>query len=725
MSAARDDAPGGLPVLRQAWPMAEPVPDTHTYASDPYGARPPLRLSLAELLMTLRLRWFWLLLALLVPAALGLLAAASLKPRYTAESVVMVLINRDSTAAQDISGIGPAVVSIEILRVVRGEIEIMLSEAVIGRVLERVGVSTLFPELVVPAPELEQAAAIDGFRRIASAEADAGSNILRARVALPDRALAIRVLAAWVDSYVARRAEMYSDENTRLLSAELGRYQERLRANEEAISALRNRYGVLDMVQEMALAATRLDGIQQRLDRQREQQVTAEAQLAAARAALDAQPRRVFASQDATNLAPNDDSRNQLARLLQERDRLARQYTADYPLLQELDQRIATARTAVRDSTRSTFQTTREVRNPAVEALTQRVLTLETDSASARQQAEELERQRAEAEARRTALVEADTQLRALQRAREGMEAVSRQLTTREAATRIEADARRQNGTDITVVQPATAPLEGRSVKRLVMIGGIAAGLGLMAGLALLLTLTRRSFATPREAERGLALPALASLGDLAPAARDLKRMPEVSDLVAMLRDARVGHRRPCLVQIVSAGGRDDRAALGRAVALEYARRSDTDTLLVDLETDGRAHLAALGSRPMEVEEREPGNVLVFSTVVPHLWVAFDAQASHLADPMATQEQTAGLLAQLRGAFDAVVLLGPPGDESYPMRRLTSLMDVNLIVVRGERTAGGQARALRDWVLGAGGTLLGFVFTGRRRIRPAFLGRMS
>jgi hypothetical protein len=59
------------------------------------------------------------------------------------------------------------------------------------------------------------------------------------------------------------------------------------------------------------------------------------------------------------------------------------------------------------------------------------------------------------------------------------------------------------------------------------------------------------------------------------------------------------------------------------------------------------------------------------------------------------------------------------------MRRLTSLMDVNLIVVRGERTAGGRARALRDWVLGAGGTLLGFVFTGRRRIRPAFLGRMS
>jgi uncharacterized protein involved in exopolysaccharide biosynthesis/Mrp family chromosome partitioning ATPase len=718
---------GSVPALRpvEAWPMAEAAPDTHTYATDPYGARPPLRLSLAELLMTLRLRWPWLLLALALPAALGLVAAAGLKPRYTAESVVMVLVNRDSTAAQDISGIGPAVVSIEILRVVRGEIEILMSDAVVGRTLDQVGIGTLFPDLVVPAEGQERQAATDAFRRIASAEADAGSNILRARVALPDRALAIRALSAWVDSYTDRRAEMYSDGNARLLAGELARYEERLRANEAEISALRNRYGVLDMVQEMALAATRLDGVQQRLDRSREQQVSAEAQLAAARAALQAQPGRVFASQDATNLAPNDDSRNQLARLLQERDRLGRQYTADYPLLQELDQRIATARAAVRESTRSTFQTVREVRNPAVEALTQRVLALETDSASAGRQADELERQRAEAEARRAELVQADARLRELQRAREGMEAVSRQLTTREAATRIEADARRQAGTDITLVQPATAPLEGRSIKRLVAIGGIAAGLALFAGLALLLTLTRRSFATPREAERGLALPALASLGDLAPAARDLKRLPEVSDLVAMLRDARVGHRRPCLVQVVSAGGRDDRAALARAVALEYARRTDTDTLLIDLETDGRAHLAALGSRPLAVEDRAPGNVLVFSTVVPHLWVAYDAAASHLTDPMATQEQTVGLLTQLRGAFDAVVLLAPPGDESYPMRRLTALVDVNLIVVQGERTAGGAARGLRDWVLGAGGTLLGFVFTGRRRIRPAFLGRMS
>ena len=723
-------SPGSaLPALRP--PDQSFMPDVAApLVADPYGARPPLGLRLSDLLITLRLRWKPLVAAFCLPVALGIGGAMLLKPRFTADSVLMVLLNRESTTVQDVSGIGPSVVSVELLRVVRGEAEILGSDDVLRRALRRVGIGTLFPELKPPPAtgnstpeEMEMAAAVDAFRRVLAVEADTNANILRARVTLPDRALAIQALAAVVDSYVERRGEMYSDENSRLLSAELSRYADRLRQTEAEIAALRDQHGVLDIGQEMSLTATRLDNIRQRQDGLREQQVTAESQLAAARQRLGAEPERVFASQEATNLAPNDDSRNQLARLLLERERMARQYNPDYPPLREMEGRIAAARAAMRESARATYSTTRQVRNPNLELLNQRVVTLEVEADALQRQGEELARQRTELEARRTELVQADTRMRELQRAREGMEAVTRQLTTREAATRMEEDARRQRGNTITVVQPATAPLEGRGIRRLVALGGIAGGIALSAGLALLLTLTRRVFATPAEAERGLSLPALASFGALPPA-RDAAPVPEVADLVALLLDARVNRRRPCLVQFVSAGRDDGGDVLARAVALEYARRNNTDTLLIDLRTDGAAHLAALGSEPREVEERVPGNVLVFSTAVPNLWVSFDAAHSHLTDPMATQEQTLNLLAQLRQAFDAVVVIGPQGDESYPMRRLTALMDLNLIVVRGERTIGSRARALRDWVLGSGGTLLGFVYTGQRRILPPILSRM-
>ncbi|RKK01323.1 GumC family protein, partial [Teichococcus wenyumeiae] len=454
--------------------------------ADPYGARPPLGLRLSDLLITLRLRWMPLLAAFCLPVALGIGGAMLLKPRFTADSVLMVLLNRESTTVQDVSGIGPSVVSVELLRVVRGEAEILGSDDVLRRALRRVGIGTLFPELKPPPAtggstpeEMEMAAAVDAFRRVLAVEADTNANILRARVTLPDRALAIQALAAVVDSYVERRGEMYSDENSRLLSAELSRYSDRLRQTEAEIAALRDQYGVLDIGQEMSLTATRLDNIRQRQDGLREQQVTAEAQLAAAQQRLGAEPDRVFASQEATNLAPNDDSRNQLARLLLERERMARQYNPDYPPLREMEGRIAAARAAIRESTRATYSTTRQVRNPNLELLNQRVVTLEVEADALKRQGEELARQRTELEARRTELVQADTRLRALQRAREGMEAVTRQLTTREAATRMEEDARRQRGNTITVVQPATAPLEGRGIRRLVALGGVAGGIAL------------------------------------------------------------------------------------------------------------------------------------------------------------------------------------------------------------------------------------------------------
>jgi len=77
--------------------------------ADPYGARPPLGLRLSDLLITLRLRWKPLLAAFCLPVALGIGGAMLLKPRFTADSVLMVLLNRESTTVQDVSGIGPSV----------------------------------------------------------------------------------------------------------------------------------------------------------------------------------------------------------------------------------------------------------------------------------------------------------------------------------------------------------------------------------------------------------------------------------------------------------------------------------------------------------------------------------------------------------------------------------------------------------------------------------------
>ncbi|WP_043838551.1 GumC family protein [Muricoccus aerilatus] len=691
------------------------------YLPQARGARPSL--SVSDLLITLVLRLPWVVLAFLLPAALGIALALLLPTRHTAEAVMMVLTSRETAGAPDLSGFGPNVVSVEMQKAVRAETEILGSEEVLRRAIERVGLERL------PGPPAEGggteaglrlAAAAETLRRSLRTDADATSNILRVRLSLSDRALAIEALGAIVDAYLDRRAELFSESSSRLLVAELDRTRDRLREVEAGIGQVKARYGIVDISTEMNLLAGRLDAIVRREDALREQEVQTSAQLASAEQRLSAQPTRVYASSEATNAVSGDEVRSTFTRLLQERERMVAQYAPGWPGLADLDQRIAAARAALREAGRNTFQTTREVRNPVLDQLAGRVASLQVEKDAISRQLAEVGRQRQAAEVRGAELVGADAQLRELSRQREGMEVIVRQLITREAGARVEEDNRRQRSASINIVQPPTAPLRGTSLRRPVAAGSVVAGLAAASLLLLLLTLTRRSFATPQEAERGLDLPPLAHFGSLRPAAEGMKRMPEVADFVAMLLDVRVVGRRPCLVQFAAAGGEDGREELGRSIALEYARRTGTDTLLIDLQTDGRSQLAALGSQPMEVE-RVPGHLLVFNTVVPNLWVSFDAGSSFLMDPSVTIEGTRNLLDKLRNSFDAVVVIGPDDDDSYAVRRLTALMDANVIVVRGERTRADRALALRDRVLNSGGTLLGFVYTGYRRVLPRAL----
>ncbi|MBP0447237.1 hypothetical protein J8J14_20910 [Roseomonas sp. SSH11] len=692
-----------------------------------YGAPAP-GFRLKDLVTTFFLRWRLLLVALLIPALLGFAVGPLLQTRYTAYGSIVVLTSRDWAGAADISGFGPTVISVEMLKVVRSEVEIMQSQEVARRVLLRLGVSRVFPGMreagsEAGAAEDQLALAVEQFQRSLRVETDTNSNIIRARFTHTDRQTAIAALSALLDSYYERRAEVFSDENARILVSELNRYTQRLRSIEAAIQAVKEKFNVLDITQEVNLTTQRVDSLIQREERVQEQRATAEAQLRAAQAQLAAQPVRVFASQEATNLAPNDETRNVLSRLMLERRHMAAQYRSDYPGLRELDERIAAARNAARDAQRSTFSTTREVRNPAVELLNGRVVTLQVETAALQRQIEELERQRTQAEIRAADLRDAESQLRDLNRQREATEAILRQFSTREAGARAEEEARRDRAPNVQTLEAPSAPVNGRSARLLAAAGGIAGGGALMCGLALLLTLTRRSFATQEEAARGLSLSPLAGFGDLHKAANDLKEMPAVADLAALLLDTRRDGRRPCVIQFISGGKDDRRGELVRSLAVELARRRSADTLIIDLQTDGRGHLAALGSRPLDVE-RIPGHVLTFSTVVPNLWVSFEAQDSHLTDPHVGRAETAGLIRQLRSAFDVVLVIGPDEDESYPMRRLTGLVDLNLLVVRAEETRGDRARRMRDWVLGSGGALLGFVLTGERRVMPRRIAEM-
>lgn len=94
------------------------------------------------------------LLAALIPLAIGVTAATLTKTQYTANSLLMVMVSREVSNTQNVTDSGPSVLSIEGLKQVESEVKILESADIIRTVIETIGSDRLFPPgpLAVCAP---------------------------------------------------------------------------------------------------------------------------------------------------------------------------------------------------------------------------------------------------------------------------------------------------------------------------------------------------------------------------------------------------------------------------------------------------------------------------------------------------------------------------------------------------------------------------------------------
>ncbi len=675
------------------------------------ASRPANALRLIDIIYTVALRWRLLLATFLVPCLLSLAAAMISQPKFIGSAVMMVLVNRESSTAPDLSGFGPSVIAVEMLKVVRAEMEILQSPATIRTALQQVGINTIYPSLPTPtaldspdATEFAMQTAVEKFALDLHTDTDTNTNLIRVDFGSNSRAISLAAVQALLDAYMKRRNEVLSADGSRILADELQRYQAQLTTTETELQQVRSRYGVLDITQEQQIATTRRDSVSQRLDGVREQLATNQALLIKAQNLLASAPTQVLAERSTASSAPNDDARNMLNRLLNDRERMAAAYAPGYPPLRDLDEAIAAARRTLQASAQQSFATVRQARNPQFDGLSQRVIDLSLEHSALVEQQRELEQQRADALVREAELRAAEVQLRDLQGRRDALETVVKQLTTHEAGNRISEEAGGLRNTNVKVVQPPVAPLKGKSQRRLIVMGGTAGGGMAAAALCLILALTRRVFATPEEVQRTLGLHnlgAFAAFDTLRHRKADQDRADEakIGDLAAMLLDLSHDGGSAGVIQLVGTDSRDERRSIGRALFAELNLRLDGAAMLIDLEPQ-QAIIA--GNVPQsQAQER----------------------ARRLIDAALPLDVVRTELSQLRQSARAVVLLGPDHADGYGSRRLSGLVDGNILVVRGELSQTGMVRANLENTLHAGGMVLGFIYTGARPVLPRWVAR--
>lgn len=663
----------------------------------------------------------------------GLLATALSHTQYTADSLLLLLQGPDAGAVGDLSGLPSGAPPVDGVKIVQSEVQLIQSDNVVRQAVEHAGIETLFPSLahrrllgiLPPAGPLQQEAeAVKRFKADLRVDNEAGTNVIRVSYTSPDRDVSVRAVQALVGAYMDQRRAVYSSTATSYLGQEITRYAAQLKTLESRIQKTRDTYGVLDIAQDITLATNRLDGVTQRENQVRERQTAVHAEMLAAQQRLGSMPKQVFDSREVTNNAANDDARNTLLKLEQDRQHMATQYSSNWPGVRELDSKIAAVRSQIADNSHGRFFTARSVRNPVVDQISSRLASLQIEDQSLGQQLTELGDQYKQAAKRVDDLRVADNKLHDLQRSRDVTENIYRQLSLREAGAQVREGAADRSAASLRVVQPASAPLTGHSMGPTLMSGGVMLGLVLALAASVIATLLRQVYIMPSEAERDLDLPALADFNVSASDFTSRAGRQEVGNLAAFLLDVTVDGRPLSVVQIASSGDANDgKPELVRALATELAQGHGLRTLILDLQGDGRAEALALGGsaeRNVSVLETD---MPVVATGVPQLWVSVDAARSSLGNARTLVSRSRELLDGLRQRFDMVLIISPPDMSDYAARRLSALVDANLLVIRSEHTRAPVATQMRDVILSAGGNLLGFAYTWRRYHIPAAIYR--
>lgn len=700
-----------------------------------------------------------ILFAALLPLITGLVAAVYSSTEYTADNLILMLVNTEQAGVQEMGDL-PSVLSIDGLKLVDSEIKILESRQTIEHALAGIDIAELYPEVVnegwrslFPWLSTENAVerATEKFRRDLRVVQEDSSNIVRVSFTHNNPELAALAVNRLADAYLDRRRTIFENPRSPFLATERSRFNDQLRGIESRIQTLKSEYDIIDMAQEIMLSVNQVDTIVQRRRQTQERRAALTAEVVSARTRLDALPERVFDYHETSNQSNNDDDRNVLLKLEMELDRMVPLYTPDYPPLRELERKIATVRQSMKRGDKPVYTAEREIRNPTIGFLTNHLLTLEIEQDALDRQIEELDRQHVEATTKLERLRGGETELRDLERTRSVLEQIYRDYAQRTEVARAEEESSKVRASNVRVVQDAVAPVSGQSMRLSFLLAGLIGGIMAGAGAGVVATWMRQVYILPSEIERSLGIPALASFSDGAGDLSGAGAQRELIHLAAQLLDTTVDGQPLSVIQFVCANESNGEVAVARALAIEFAQGRGLRTLLINLldddrsiqlltppadstvgtapaqgpagagEGDGstvvltRESLAAerLKDAPLDVASGT-GGLIIRTTGIPGLSVSEAAVRSPLANLRTAVSQSRELIQELRGQFEMVVVLSPTVSVNHLARRMAPMVDVNILLARAEHTRAPVVARLRDTVLQSGGDLLGLVLTDRQ-----------
>lgn len=192
------------------------------------------------------------LLAFLVMISIVLFWSLSLPKKYEATMTIMTKFGREYIATQEIGDQKTQILNQE--SIINTEAEIITSRELCAKVIETLGIATIYPDLLhkkLDSPALKKLA-IERFESNIKASGQPGTNLIKVSFTHPNPETAANSVNALGEIFKERHLEIFSDPKSSFFKDQADRYQKLLRDSEDKFTGYKQRYGIYSFEDERA-----------------------------------------------------------------------------------------------------------------------------------------------------------------------------------------------------------------------------------------------------------------------------------------------------------------------------------------------------------------------------------------------------------------------------------------------------------------------------------------
>ncbi|CAN5151450.1 hypothetical protein BH10PSE4_BH10PSE4_06900 [soil metagenome] len=653
------------------------------------------------------------ILAFLIPVVLAIVAVFLAQPIYVAQSRLLILLGDDYVFRSDMGAAAPGM-SFDRAQIVHAEMEILTAKDLRTKAISEIGLSRVYPALAAEPQGLEKAA--EQLSKDLTIDNVPQSNVIELSLRNKNPEVAANLLNKLVALYIERRRSIFEQSDLSSVNGQRDQLNARLAEIEDQLSKFSIEHGFGDYPSEFAAVQSQQASLTSQVQSLDQQLATRSGRASVLARRLRSAPSELEISSDRGRSQQLEDLTRNLLDLQNQRRVAAARYVDGYPLVADLDRKIADVQGQIRATPAQQVTSVRRGVNPVHQQLDTDLADSEGDVAGLRLARDQAARDLRVATGRQKDLVRIGPQYRELIRKRTMLEASFSDIAKRSEDTQL-AGVLSRSKANVRVIQAADPPVKGKSGRLILLIAGLLAGVAAAAAVILVSAAFSDVMVTPRDVEQKLDVPIILAVGvnnDASKRRRGARGQARTSHLtyddskllLRLLNSVAPGPGR--VMQLVAANGEEGVSSLMLDLALLAANGAARRVLLIDIEPPEDRSIAATLAESGVPLTRLSENRLQVNGGSLHITLPVGSR-----DLAVAEAQWEKLITDARRHYDLVLVDCPAMARSAAGLIIAPLVDMTLIVVEAEATRAAVARNLIERIHSAGGEVIGAILNKR------------